>query len=135
MRRHVEGLGGSQRVARRSEGVDNQKYSETHLRNLSPAGSAALRFFAPHVRILPNIPVMMRWAVPLSLLALSYVLLAGYVWISYASLPAKVASHFDLGGEPNGWMSRDMCVELTLGLGVLLPGVILAMMAARGKSR
>ncbi len=39
---------------------------------------------------------------PLITLALCYLLLFGYVISSYGELPAKVASHFDITGQPNG---------------------------------
>jgi hypothetical protein len=40
-----------------------------------------------------------------ALLALCF----GFLWYlasSSAELPDRVANHFDFGGEPNGWMSR-----------------------------
>ena len=76
---------------------------------------------------------MIRLAIPLLALAICYVLFFGYVISSYHDLPAKVASHFDIEGRPNGWMGRDTCVGFTLGLGILMPAFIVGMMAGAGK--
>jgi uncharacterized membrane protein len=76
---------------------------------------------------------MIKLAIPLTALAICYVLFFGYVIDSYDSLPPKVASHFDIEGRPNGWMSRDVCVGFTLGLGILVPAIIVAMMAGAGR--
>jgi hypothetical protein len=75
----------------------------------------------------------MKLMAPLFLLAICYVLFFGYVSASYGELPAKVASHFDLEGRPNGWMSRELCVGFTVGLGVLMPAFIVATMAGAGR--
>ena len=44
----------------------------------------------------------------------------------WPSLPARVATHFDLGGHPNGWSSREqllsMTAFLTFGFGGLIVG-------------
>ena len=76
---------------------------------------------------------MFRLALPLFLLAMCYASLVLYVHESYPLLPTKVASHFDGQGRPNGWMSRDLCVEFTLGLSVLMPGLVIALMAGAGR--
>jgi hypothetical protein len=70
---------------------------------------------------------------PLTALAICYVLFFAYVASSYGELPAKVASHFDINGQPNGWMSRASCVGFTLGLGLLLPAFIVGMMSGAGR--
>jgi len=75
----------------------------------------------------------MKLIAPLLSLAICYVLFFGYVISSYGDLPAKVASHFDIYGRPNGWMSREMCVGFTLGLGILLPAFVIGMMGGAGK--
>ena len=41
------------------------------------------------------------------------------VW-AYPQLPAEVATHFDLHGQPNGWSSRFVACALVPMLGVLL---------------
>ena len=76
---------------------------------------------------------MTKVAIPLTALAICYVLFLGYVISSYGDLPAKVASHFDIQGQPNGWMSRETCVGFTLGLGILVPAFIVGMMAGAGR--
>jgi len=76
---------------------------------------------------------MMRLAIPLTALAICYVFFFGYVATTYSALPAKVASHFDLYGQPNGWMSREVCVGFTVGLGILMPAIIIGSMAGAGR--
>jgi uncharacterized membrane protein len=75
----------------------------------------------------------MKLIAPLLVLAICYILFFGYVITSYGGLPAKVASHFDISGEPNGWMSRETCVGFTLGLGILMPAFIVGMMGGAGR--
>jgi uncharacterized membrane protein len=75
----------------------------------------------------------MKLAVPILVLALCYVFFFSYVIASYSELPARVASHFDINGQPNSWMSRDTCVGFTLGLGIILPAVIIGLMAGAEK--
>ena len=41
------------------------------------------------------------------------VLLFGSVW---QQLPSRVATHFDLAGQPNGWMTREEAVVVLLGV-------------------
>jgi uncharacterized membrane protein len=76
---------------------------------------------------------MTKLALPLVILTICYVIFFTYLCSSYDDLPAKVASHFDIQGRPNGWMSRKTCVGFTLGLGVLLPAFIVGMMGGAGK--
>jgi len=76
---------------------------------------------------------MTRLAIPLTALAACYVLFFAYVLSSSGDLPANVASHFDIAGRPNGWMSRGSCVGFTLGLGILMPAFIVGMMAGAGR--
>jgi hypothetical protein len=65
------------------------------------------------------------WRDHLGLAVLLFVISLGVAQVLYfrAELPARVASHFDGAGRPNGWMSRDgfvliQCV-LLLALGAL----------------
>jgi uncharacterized membrane protein len=44
------------------------------------------------------------------------------VW-AYPQLPAQVATHFDIQGEPNGWSSRLVASILVPGLGLVLAAV------------
>jgi hypothetical protein len=69
---------------------------------------------------------------PIIVLTACYLLFFSYVYSSYGDLPARVASHFDAAGHPNGWMSRDGVVDFTLGLGILMPAFVLATMAGAG---
>lgn len=75
----------------------------------------------------------MKLAAPIIALTLCYIFFFGYVASSYGDLPAKVASHFDIYGRPNGWMNREVCVGFTLGLGILVPAIIVGMMGGAGK--
>jgi len=75
----------------------------------------------------------MRLLPPIAALTICYALFFTCVIASYRDLPAHVASHFDLSGRPNGWMSRDSCVDFTVGLGVALPAFIIAMMGNAGR--
>ena len=52
----------------------------------------------------------------LLLLALVAVQIAWY----WPHLPHVIASHFDVGGRPNGWMSREAFVGVYVGVVVLL---------------
>ena len=75
----------------------------------------------------------MRLLPPITALTICYALFFTCVIASYRELPANVASHFDLSGRPNGWMSRDSCVWFTLGLGIVVPATIIAMMGGAGR--
>jgi uncharacterized membrane protein len=70
---------------------------------------------------------------PIAALVLCYILFFAWVALSYGSLPAMVASHFDIFGRPNGWMSRDSCVGFTLCLGILMPALVIGMMGGAGR--
>ncbi|MEA3209942.1 MAG: hypothetical protein QOE70_2999 [Chthoniobacter sp.] len=66
---------------------------------------------------------------PLAVLGLACLGLAGYVWCSAPQLPERVATHFGLHGEPNGWMSRGGYVQFTIAFGLGLPGFLLLIFA------
>jgi amino acid transporter len=74
----------------------------------------------------------MKILAPIFALTICYALFATYLIFSYESLPDRVASHFDLNGQPNGWMSRQTCVGFTVGIGVFLPALIVGKMAFAG---
>jgi uncharacterized membrane protein len=65
-------------------------------------------------------------------LAICYAILFYYVSTTQDSLPPRIATHFDLYGQPNGWMSRDQLTTFILGFGILLPAFVVAVMAATG---
>ena len=48
------------------------------------------------------------------------------VWTTSAQLPARVASHFGMGGDANGFMSHDGYVLFMLAMTTLLPLAIVA---------
>ena len=65
-------------------------------------------------------------------------LLAGFVaFVAHSSkqLPDRVATHFDLHGRPNGWMTRAQHVKFTIGVGVGTPVLILGVFALVGKMK
>jgi len=70
---------------------------------------------------------------PLAALVACYLLLFASVGGSYGHLPDRVASHFDLHGQPNGWMTRTTILEAILGLGILLPAFTVGIMITTGK--
>ena len=76
---------------------------------------------------------MSKLAIPLVLLAICYVIFFAFVVGSYGALPEKVASHFDMAGHADGWMSRESCVGFTIGLGILMPAFVVAVMAGARK--
>jgi uncharacterized membrane protein len=45
---------------------------------------------------------------------------AGFSLWAYPLLPAQVATHFDLHGDPNGWSSRFVAAILAPGLGLVM---------------
>jgi len=63
----------------------------------------------------------------LGLLALACLLAAFVADVTYFSRqsPERVATHFDLHGNANGWMSRTQHVQLTCIAGVVTPLVVL----------
>ncbi len=52
-----------------------------------------------------------------------------YVWLKSAQLPTVVATHFDVTGKANGWMSRQQHLYFTLALGTLSPLFIVGVFA------
>lgn len=70
-----------------------------------------------------------RMAIPLSALALCWLALLALVLGTAEQLPAKVATHFDLHGVPNGWMSRSGHIGGMLGVGFGLSIFVLAIFA------
>lgn len=47
------------------------------------------------------------------------------VFTYYDDLPATLATHFALGGEPNGWMSREVFIAFYFGILVFMLGVFI----------
>lgn len=61
-----------------------------------------------------------------ALLALVAVALSAAAW---PRLPARMVTHWDLSGAPNGWMSRDVAAFLMPGLLLAVAGVMRALPA------
>ena len=41
-----------------------------------------------------------------------------YLWLIWNSLPPQIATHFDFGGDPNGWTDKNNLIYLLGGLGI-----------------
>lgn len=41
-------------------------------------------------------------------------------WLVWDELPARLATHFDINGRPNGWMSREVSLGFALGVTAFL---------------
>lgn len=76
---------------------------------------------------------MNKLAVPLLFLAVAYALFFGYLVSTYEELPPRVASHFDLYGNANGWMSRASATGITVAIAVIVPAVIIGSMGGAGR--
>jgi hypothetical protein len=76
---------------------------------------------------------MSKLALPVALLAISYALFFGYVAATYGQLPPKIASHFDLYGNANGWMNRAECVGIMVAVALLVPALVISSMAGAGR--
>jgi uncharacterized membrane protein len=69
---------------------------------------------------------------PTVVLALCFLVFLIALATSYPALPERVASHFGIDGQPNGWMSRDGEIDFMLGFGLFIPVFIVVMMASTG---
>jgi hypothetical protein len=58
---------------------------------------------------------------PALVLGLLYVCFFGYLAASSSELPARVATHFDGSGRPNGWMSRTAHLRAVVVFGLAFP--------------
>ncbi|HEX4141400.1 MAG TPA: DUF1648 domain-containing protein [Candidatus Methylacidiphilales bacterium] len=76
---------------------------------------------------------MIKLAVPLLFLAVAYALFFGYLAETYSALPAKVASHFDVHGHPDGWMSRAADTEILTAVALLVPAIVIGGMGGAGR--
>src|SRR6266436_1795555 len=56
----------------------------------------------------------------IALLWLALPLVAFQYWRVWDALPARMASHFNAAGQPNGWMSREISVEFAICVMALL---------------
>lgn len=65
-------------------------------------------------------------AIPRLLFVLVLVVVPIFIVGTSSGLPDPVASHFGVGGLPNGWMGRDGYVALMVALSTLLPLFVVA---------
>jgi hypothetical protein len=65
-------------------------------------------------------------AIPRLLFVLALVVVPIFIVGTSSGLPDPVASHFGVGGLPNGWMGRDGYVALMVALSTLLPLFVVA---------
>jgi hypothetical protein len=49
--------------------------------------------------------------------------MAGMYAVSWKELPARLATHFDLANDPNGWMSREASLTFSLVMGIFIAGL------------
>ena len=56
------------------------------------------------------------WKIAIALLWLGLPAVALRYWQVWDALPARMASHFDLAGNPNGWMPREGSLIFALGM-------------------
>ncbi|HEX8296310.1 MAG TPA: DUF1648 domain-containing protein [Chthoniobacteraceae bacterium] len=70
-----------------------------------------------------------RLLLPLAILAVLWLSFASYVWFTTPQLPERLATHFALGGKPDGWMSRESHLRLMLIMGTAVPALILGLFA------
>lgn len=75
---------------------------------------------------------MMKLAPSILLLALCCLIYFGSIFLSADGLPARLATHFDMQGRPNGWMSRANFVDFMLAFGIIVPAFIVGTMTFSG---
>jgi hypothetical protein len=66
---------------------------------------------------------------PYALLALVWLGFAAFVFCSVGWLPERVATHFGVDGQPNGWETRGGYVQFILAFGAGAPAFVLATFA------
>jgi len=76
---------------------------------------------------------MSKLAAPVVFLAGSYGLFFGYVAATYSALPAKIASHFDFHGNPDGWMDRATAVDFMIAVAVIVPALVISVMSGAAR--
>ena len=59
--------------------------------------------------------------IPAIIFGLLYLCLLFYLGSSTSRLPARIATHFDASGQPNGWMNRSALVLFTAIFGLGFP--------------
>lgn len=71
-----------------------------------------------------------RFAAGWLILGLLWLAFAAYVWLTATQLPDRVATHFGINGQPNGWMTRAGHAQFTILFGLLVPAFILGIFAS-----
>ena len=61
---------------------------------------------------------------PTLALGFLYLVFISCLVLTSGSLPERVATHFDLSGQPNGWMSRSTHLAFIGGIGLVVPLVV-----------
>jgi hypothetical protein len=56
----------------------------------------------------------------------------GYVLVSSRQLPERVATHFNIRGEPDDWMHRSTHVAFMIAAGLGLPTILIGLCALSG---
>jgi hypothetical protein len=69
----------------------------------------------------------------LAVLAICYVIFFGCLYATVGELPARIASHFDIAGRPNGWMDRRAYLEFTIGMAIGLPLFLIIVTRVTGR--
>jgi uncharacterized membrane protein len=69
----------------------------------------------------------------LVILAICYVIFFACLYATMSELPARIASHFDALGRPNGWMERGSYLEFIIGMVVGLPLFVVGITAVTGR--
>jgi serine/threonine-protein kinase len=70
---------------------------------------------------------MPRNTVPLAILAFTLVVVLAAMFITSQQLPARVASHFNAAGVPDGWTTRSAYMWSMIGMTLGLPAFLLAL--------
>src|ERR1051325_9785585 len=67
---------------------------------------------------------MKTFPTPAALFATLYACLLGYLAWSANDMPQRAPTHFDVAGEPDGWMNRSTYLLFTAVFGLVFPLVI-----------
>jgi len=67
---------------------------------------------------------------PAAVLGLLYLCFIGYLAYSSSQLPERMATHFDIRGQPDGWMSRAAYLRFMIVFGLACPLLVPAVFYA-----
>ncbi len=65
---------------------------------------------------------------PMVVLVVLLVVFAAYVTMTMNEAPVRLATHFDVDGQPNDWMTRGGYLAFNLGMGIGMPVFMVATM-------